>query len=221
MRKAQAFLFLCCLLFFSGLCRGMIVYAQEEESDEDAEEEVPFDEYEGIMPSLYSSGEQMLSFTVGAVIPLFYTNSDGTALNGGTNINVGGGGYLSYSYFLAPHFFVGGEAGGAFAGTIGENMLYIVPFGVRVGYQFTFSIKNLRFEIPVSLTLGGVTQKYLETDYFGLFLKPTVSGFFRLNPDWSFGLNAGWQLIPQWTKESRKDMIGHFLEVSLSARFHF
>lgn len=198
----------------------MIVYAQEEESDEDIEEEIPVDEYEGVAPSLYSSGEQIFSFTLGAVIPLFYTNSDGLASNG-TNVNVGGGGYLSYSYFLAPRFFVGGEAGGAFAGTIGENMLYIVPFGVRAGYQFTFSIKNLRFEIPVALSIGGATQKYLETDYFGLFLKPTVSGFFRLNPDWSFGLNVGWLLVPQWTKESRKNMTGHFLEVSLSARFHF
>ncbi|MDR1073354.1 MAG: hypothetical protein LBL45_06730 [Treponema sp.] len=216
MRKAQAFLFLCCLLFFSGIT----VYAQEEESDEESEEEIPFDEYEGVTPSLYSSGEQMFSFTLGALFPLFYTNSDGIAPNG-TNVNVGGGGYLSYNYFLGPRFFVGGEAGGMFAGTIGENMLYIVPFGVRGGYQFAFSIKNARFEIPVSLTVGGVTQKYLETDYFGLFLKPVVAGFFRLNPDWSFGLNVGWLIIPQWTKEPRKNMTGHFLEVSLSARFHF
>jgi hypothetical protein len=216
MKKAQAFLFLCCLLFFS----GMTVYAQEEEPDEDIEEEVPIDEYEGVTSSLYSSGEQMVSFTLGSVIPLFYTNSDGVAPNG-TNVNVGGRLYLSYSYFLAQRFFVGGEAGGAFAGTVGENMLYIVPFGVHAGYQFTFSIKNARFEIPVSLALGGVTQKYLETDYFGLFLKPMASGFFRFNPDWSFGLNVGWLLIPQWTKEPRKDMTGHFLEVTLAARFHF
>jgi hypothetical protein len=198
----------------------MIVYAQEEKPDEDAEEEVPADEYEGVTPSLYASGEQIFSFTLGAVIPLFYTNSNGIAPNG-TNVNVGGGGHLSYDYFIAPRFFVGGEAGGAFAGTIGENMLYIVPFGVRAGYQFTFSIKNVRFEIPLSLLFGGVTQKYLETDYFGLFLKPTVSGFFRFNPDWSFGLNVGWLLIPQWTEEPRKDMVGHFLEVSLTARLHF
>jgi hypothetical protein len=216
MKKARSFLFLCCLLFLSGI----VAFAQEEESDEDAEEEIPFDEYEGVAPSLYSSGEQVMSFTLGAAIPLFYTNSGGIAPNG-TNVTVGGGGRLSYDYFFAPRFFVGGEAGGEFAGTIGENMLYIVPFGVRAGYQFTFSIKNARFEIPISLEIGGVIQKYLETDYFGLFLKPMVSGFFRFNPDWSFGLNVGWQIIPQWTKEPRKDMTGHFLEVSLSVRFHF
>ncbi|MDR2194785.1 MAG: hypothetical protein LBP19_10060 [Treponema sp.] len=214
MRKALAFLW--CLLFFSGL----IVFAQEGEPEENPDE-APSDEYEGMLPSLYSTGEQTFSFTPGAVFPLFYTNEQGIASDG-THIKVaGGGGYLAYTYFLTPRVFMGGEAGGVAMGTIGENMLYIVPFGVRAGYQFTFSIKNLRFEIPVSLMAGGATQKYLETDYFGLFLKPTVSTFFRLNPDWSFGLNVGWWIIPEWTSEPRKDMIGHFLEVSLSARFHF
>ncbi|MDR2792848.1 MAG: hypothetical protein LBB61_04175 [Treponema sp.] len=216
MQKAFAFLFLWCLLFFSGLS----VFAQEGEPEENSEEEVPSDEYEGVLPSLYSRGEQTFSFTLGAVLPLFYTNDQGIVPDG-THTNVGGGGHLSYNYFLAPRFFVGGEAGGMFAGTIGENMLYLVPFGLRAGYQFTFSIKNLRFEIPVSLMVGGATQKYLETDYFGLFLKPMLSGFFRLNPDWSFGLNFGWWLIPEWTSERRKDMTGHFLEISLSARYHF
>jgi hypothetical protein len=69
--------------------------------------------------------------------------------------------------------------------------------------------------------IGGATQKYLETNYFGLFLKPMASAFFRFNPDWSFGLNAGWWLVPEWTKESRKDMTAHFVEVTLSARYHF
>jgi hypothetical protein len=216
MRKALAFLFLCYLLF---LC-GLTVFAQEEVPEENTEEEVPSDDYEGVMPSLYSSGEQAFSFTLGAVFPLFYTNDQGIA-PGGTNITAGGGGYLSYNYFLALRFFVGGEAGGMLSGTIGKNMLYLVPFGLRAGYQFAFSIKNLRFEIPVSLMVGGVTQKYLETNYFGLFLKPMISGFFRLNPDWSFGLNVGWWLIPEWTNEPRKNMTGHFLEVSLSVRFHF
>jgi hypothetical protein len=208
MRKALAFIFLCYLLFFTGAA----VFAQEDE--ETTEEEVPSDDYEGVIPSLYSNGEQNFSLTLGPVIPLFYTGENEIA---DANVNVGGGLYLSYNYFFTPHFFVGGEAGGMFSGTIGENMLYIVPFGLRAGYQVTLG----KFEFPFSLMIGGATQKYLETDYFGLFLKPMASVFFRLTPDWSFGLNASWWIVPEWTKEPRKNMEGHFLEISLSARYHF
>lgn len=209
MRKATSpfFLFLVCFLLIS----AGAVFAQQETEDEETPEG---DDYEGVTPSTYSSGEQNFSFSVGIIVPLFFSNENGTVQ---TNINVGGMGYLAYNYFLTKGLFLGGELGGMFAGTIGENMLYIVPFGLRVGYQFTLG----RFEFPISLMVGGAVQKYLETNYFGLFLKPSVSMFFRFNPDWSFGLNTAWWLVPQWTKESRKDMMGHFLEITLSARYHF
>jgi hypothetical protein len=182
--------------------------------DEDADEDIPIEEWDVGTPSLYSSGEQNFSFSVGVVQPMFFNGEDGRAAK---NVNTGYSLLIAYNYYLAPHFFLGGEISGMFATTLGENMLYIVPFGLRVGYEFVFN----RFELPVSLMFGAATQKYLETDYFGFFLKPTVSFFFRFNPDWSFGLNTAWWIVPEWTSESRKDMTGHFLEITLSAKYHF
>jgi hypothetical protein len=125
-------------------------------------------------------------------------------------------GSLAFNYFLGPHLFLGGELGGMFAGTRGENMLYIVPFGIRVGYQFILK----RFEFPLTLMVGGAPQKYLDKGYFGLIVKPGAAGFFRFNPDWSFGLNANWWMVPEWPKNG-KNVLGNFLEITLSARYHF
>jgi hypothetical protein len=211
------FLFLFFLSFLGNffLTPAGSISAQEAAEGGGAVEETPDDDYEGVTPSMYSSGEQNFSFSLGLIVPLFYSDPDGKAVQ--SNVNLGGMGYLAYNYFLTKGLFLGGELGGMFAGTLGENMLYIVPFGLRVGYQFT----AWRLEFPISLMIGGATQKYLETDYFGFFLKPSASVFFRLNPDWSFGVNTAWWIVPEWTKESRKNMIGHFLEITLSARYHF
>jgi hypothetical protein len=103
-----------------------------------------------------------------------------------------------------------------FAPTKGENVLFIVPMGARVGYQFVLG----HFEIPLAFTIGFAPEKYMEKNYGGLFMKPAASLFWRFNPDWSFGLNAGWWLVPQWPENGR-DVFGHFPEVSLAARYHF
>ncbi|MDR0643695.1 MAG: hypothetical protein LBG05_02105 [Treponema sp.] len=178
------------------------------------DEEIPIEEWDVGTPSLYSNGEQNFAISLGIVIPLLFNGEDGKVTN---NVKLGSTLALAYNYYLASHFFLGGEVSGMFAATIGENMLFVVPFGLRVGYEFVLK----KFEFPVSLMFGAAIQKYLETDYFGFFLKPAVSILFRFNPDWSFGLNTAWWIVPEWVKESRKNITGHFFEITLSAKYHF
>jgi hypothetical protein len=104
-----------------------------------------------------------------------------------------------------------------FASTLRENTLFIIPIGVRVGYQFILK----RFEFPLALTLGLAPQRYLDLGYAGFFMKPSVSAFFRFNPDWSFGLNSAWWWVPEWTREKDKNVDGHFVDITISARYHF
>jgi hypothetical protein len=66
--------------------------------------------------------------------------------------------------------------------------------------------------------VGFAPQTYLEKKYLGFFVKPGVSAFWRFNPDWSFGLNAAWWWVPQW---AARTVHGNFLELSVSARYHF
>ena len=205
MRKVCSFLL---VFFIMGL--AVPLFAQEED-----EEETPVIEWDSYIPDLYRAGDKVFTMTAGIVFPTIFT---GEGMKGAKNSNLklGGTGLLSFSYFLAPSWFIGGELQGSFIPTGGKNMLFIVPVGFYVGYQFVIG----RFEIPVRIMTGIAPQRYMEKGYFGLIIKPGASVFYRLNADWSFGLNFQWWMLPQWPK-NEKNVLGNFMEISFSARYHF
>ena len=201
-----------CSLFFMMLLlfTGHVLFAQDAASTDD---EFPDSPWEDIVTSPYALGDRNFAISLGILFPTLFA---GDIENNQHGLRLGGTGSLAFNYFLTSNIFVGGELSGAFIGTRGGNMLYLVPFGARVGYQFLFN----RFEFPVSLMIGGVGHTYLERGYFGLFAKPGVSAFWRFSPEWSFGLNSAWWFVPQWPRNSH-NVYGNFLELTLSARFHF
>jgi hypothetical protein len=170
--------------------------------------------WDGIPFSGYTRGDKTFNISLGILPSLFFTSSGKTLDN---HIKLGGAGSLSYNYFLNSRMFIGGVLQGSFSQTLGKNFLYMIPIGATFGYQFVLR----RFEFPLSVTVGGVTVQYLTFNGYWLFIKPQASGFFRFNSDWSFGLNIAWWFAPQWTKVPEKNASGHFLEVTLSARYHF
>jgi hypothetical protein len=191
---------------------GLSLYAQEgDPPEEEPGESLPEAEFEEIMVAEYSPGDRNFTVSVGVIAPLFFSGIE----NNRHGLSAGGYGSLAFNYFITPRFFVGGEISGMFAGTRGGNMLYIVPIGVRAGYQFTYR----RFEVPVSLMIGAAPQKYLEKGYFGPIFKPGASVYWRFNPDWSFGMNGFWWFVPQWPSNGNNSL-GNFLELTLSARYH-
>jgi hypothetical protein len=185
-----------------------------------AQEDEPVEpDWRGLLPNLYSRGDQTFNISLGLVVPLFfYQEGVGIVKN---NIGLGATGILSYNYFFGPHFFIGGEVGGMFAGTVAENNFFMVPIGARAGYQFILS----RFEFPFSVLVGLVSQSYLGASYLGLFVKPSAGVFFRFNHEWSFGIMAEATWVPQWTdivRDNRKINIhGFFLDLTLGIRYHF
>ena len=202
-------LFLMLFLLFPGL----MVFAQEETAPDERPVAPPIDsDWGDYALNVYNKGDKMFNMTLGLMIPTVFSGID----DEGHGLKVGGTLSLAFSYFLTSHFFLGGELSGMFSGTRGKNMLFIVPFGLRLGYQFVFR----RFEFPLTLMIGAAPQKYIEEGYFGFFMKPSASVFWRFRPDWSFGLNGMWWFLPQWPKDGH-NTIGNFLEVSLTARYHF
>jgi hypothetical protein len=187
--------------------------AQDFGGDEDGSPELPIEsDWPDVMPDLYSRGDKIFSISLGPVLPTAFIHESGGLKEG--KISVGGSGSLGYAYFFNSHVFLGGELGGMVSVTRAENALFIVPMGLRLGYQFVLG----RFEFPLSLLVGFAPQSYLEKKFFGLFIKPSVSAYWRFNPDWSFGLNAAWWWVPQW---SSRTVYGNFLELSITARYHF
>ena len=199
------------LLFF--VITGSYLYAQEEPPEDERPEAPPIESgWMDYQDTVYTRGDKTFTITLGVIIPTVFSGVD----DQGSGLRVGGTGSLAFNYFLSPHVFLGGELSGMFSGTRGRNMLYVIPFGARIGYQFIVR----RFEFPISLMVGAAPQRYIEEGYFGLILKPGASAFWRFNPDWTFGLNANWWFLPQWPKNGQ-NAIGNFLEITLSARYHF
>jgi hypothetical protein len=186
--------------------------AQEIEGGEGAPELPIESDWPDVMPDLYSQGDKIFGLSAGVILPILFIHESGGVKAG--NLSVGGAGSMSYTYFINSHLFIGGEVGGMFAATKAENTLFIVPMGMRFGYQFILG----RFEFPLSLLIGFAPQTYLEKDFFGFFVKPAASAFWRFNPDWSFGVNTAWWWVPQWADRT---VYGNFLEITLSARYHF
>jgi hypothetical protein len=196
--------------------------AQEEDEEDEDDENIPISsDWSGSSATMYTRGDQIFTISLGLVKPLFFADQEKGYLD--SNMKLGGMGALGYTYFLDPHLFIGGELSGMFVSTTGKNMYFIVPIGFRIGYQFVFR----RFEFPLGLMVGFAPQSHHDRSYFGFFAKPTASAFFRLNSDWSFGLNSSFWWVPQWTSKERDhhdgkvNIHGFFLEFSLSARYHF
>ena len=205
MRRIQVCFFLLLLIFsWSSL-------SAQDANIEDIPDDYP-PEWVEIISAPYSAGDRSFIITIGTLLPVFFTGLE----DGNHGLSIGGTGFLALNYYLSENVYVGGEISGMFASTRGRNMLYIIPFGGRIGYQMWYQ----RFEFPINLTIGAATQRYLGKSHFGLFFKPGASMFWRYNADWSFGANASWWIVPEWPRNG-KNVMGNFIELSLSARYHF
>ena len=196
------------LLIIFWVLFSVSLYAQEGDPDLPQIES----EWIDIIDSPYTRGDRTFNINLGVLFPTIFSGIDSNQ----HGLSIGGTGSLTFNYFLSPNFFVGGEISGSFSGTRGGNMLYIIPFGARAGYQFHYR----SFEFPISLMIGAAPQRYIENGYFGLIVKPGASVFWRYNMDWSFGLNTNWWILPQLPSNGN-NVIGNFLELTLSARYHF
>ena len=132
-----------------------------------------------------------------------------------TQLKVGGAGTLGYMRFLNSNLALGGDASFSYMTTVGKNVFTCIPLMAKVMYQFTAH----KFEFPITLGIGGAFQNYIGESYFGLIIKPEVGAFFRYSPDWSFGVNVGWNMMPQWTKDS--SYFGVIMDIGATVRYHF
>ena len=205
------FLFLLLLVF---PLLGIFAQEEEEPPEENPEPPISDSNWDDYNLGIYLAGDKAFSITLGLLIPTVITGKGMRDNDHG--LSLGGTGTLSFSYFLSSRIFVGGGLSGMFMGTRAKNMFYIIPMGVHVGWQYVYR----RMEFPLTFMIGWAAQKYIDYSYGGLFLKPGVSAFWRFNPDWSFGFNSMWWWVPQWPKNGR-NAYGNFLELTLTARYHF
>ncbi|CEM62087.1 hypothetical protein DWQ65_10640 [Treponema phagedenis] len=160
-------------------------------------------------------GDQYMKLGITVGFPLFNTSPEKFAVN--PKIHPGGGFFLGYAYYLTKGFSLGGEVEFQFYPTLGKNLYFSVPIVFNIGY--TFAKNRLRF--PLSFGIGGNFQACNATKYFAMLFKPAVGFYYQYLPEWSFGGDIAWNVIPQWYKEKKYNRTGNFLTISIGARYHF
>ncbi len=160
-------------------------------------------------------GDQVIRITLGTTLPLFNLTPDGVETQ--TNLSPGGSGNIGFSRFVTNRIAMGGEIAFAFNTTIGGNLYFYLPITYNIGYEFVFN----RIHVPVSLAIGGLFQTYAITNYFGLIVRPEIGAYWQYSPAWSFGAQAGWNVIPQWYANGSNNRTGNILGLSAGFRYHF
>lgn len=165
--------------------------------------------------SAYALGDQVLSINLGPFIPLFFLANDGSVT--ATNLTLGGAGSIAWSAYVSGAIRIGAEVGGVFSFSPNMNLLLMLPILARAQYVLTF----YPFEVPLSLGVGMNIVKYGELATIDLLIKPGASALWIYDSKWSFGVNLAWWWDMQFAADPAESRIGNFLEVSLSALYHY
>nr|WP_168203386.1 hypothetical protein [Oceanispirochaeta crateris] len=197
-------------MFFS-----MLAYAEEIPEEENTEK---------ISIKYHAMGDQVFSISAGLFIPLYFNNpnlawSDSDAFTS-TNLSLGGNGALYYGAFLNNNIQLGLEIGAMFAGSPNDHNFYMVPITFRGSYEFQF--KNNLIAVPVYIGAGINMTSYLESFNVEMILKPGAGFYWNYSSDWSFGTNVTYWWVPQiYPGDSQYNRLGNFMDISLSAVYHF
>jgi len=169
----------------------------------------------------YALGDQTLSINAGLFVPLFLIPT-GTWLlaptdSGLPHLSLGGVGSFSWAAYVSPNIRVGADLGGTFSFSPNANALLMLPIVIKGAYVFSF----YPFELPVSFGVGMNIIKYVDQTTIDLLLRPGASLYYVFNSSWSFGLNLNYWFDMQFAADPTQSRIANFLEVSLSALYHY
>lgn len=173
-----------------------------------------------------SLGDQGFAITAGLYIPLFtvlledWPDTKYTKGAVSSHLDLGGAGSLTYSIYLSSKWKLGLQLNGSFSQDINQNFVYSIPITIKTSYEFH---PWSRVTIPIFIGTG-IAMTFWKDDNFlaDFILKPGVGIYFDWSYEWSFGLDFSYLFIPQAGLGTAKESsIGNFLEITLTAEYHF
>lgn len=167
------------------------------------------DEYDdGYEYKINGAGDQQLRIELGGDFPI----------NFGSQLATGGEVTVGYYRFLNEYMALGGEITLSNNFTIGEKSFISVPFAISLMFQPSAG----KFEFPITLGVGTGLQTLSSMTYFPSFTAKGGAGcYYRFSESWSFGMFGSFIWMPEWFKDSSKNVNGFFATAGISARFHF
>lgn len=188
------------------------VFAQDAETTDD---------YQGV--TSYSTGEQIFTLSAAPIFPLFtiapFAGSGEAVVNALSSTNIGICGGLKWGTFVTDNYYLGVDLSGMFTST-SSRTLSMIPISFSTGYYFL----SWPFEFPVYIN-AGVSFNTLG-DYFMITpaIRPGFGAYYNITDEWSVGLNAEYWFMPEIYFSGdyvEQSMIANFLQVGISAVFHF
>jgi hypothetical protein len=197
---------LLCIAALASVSAG--AYAQENAKDSSQD-------YFG---GLHKKGSQLISLSTGTNIPLFIVPADSSATQSVT-LGVGAGFNLSYQYFIANRIAVGGTLAGAFNTTIAGRTLFTAPITGEASYWWGVA----PLEFMVALHTGIDIMRLSGDGMITPFAKAGFGVFMQASNAWSVGGQAYWWFVPEFHTGTYTNLTryGNFLEISISAIYHF
>ncbi len=195
----------------------LLVFAVAVGSAQFEDEDEPTPDFKG---SPYDTGDQIFALHLGGIAPLFSIDPNTGDFNPFTDhLMFGGCGYIEWGSYLNSNMILGIEFCGLFSETP-NRVLYSIP----VTAKFTYVIHTYPLEIPFSAGFGFGITKLQDQTYFGPILKLGGGIRFAIKGDWALGIITQGLFVPEIyfdAEKADKSRIGTFLEISLSAVYHF
>ncbi len=169
----------------------------------------------------YSKGSQTFTINAGLLIPLFmvFPNQSPAYVPFEKQLSLGGSGSLEWAAFLNNRWSLGVGIAGTFSSTPQKNTFSFVPITANITYNFLFNA----FELPLFAGAGIAVNKVDNQVYFGSIAKIGAGFFWNMDAQWSFGIRTQYWVVPEiyFGSQSDKTAYGNFLDINLSAKFHF
>lgn len=170
---------------------------------------------------LHQQGDTSFAINAGLVVPLFNLDMDANIQD--PNISPGPYGSLQWAMYMNRSFKAGFEIGGFMGFSPNGNSMVMVPLTAMATYEWNF----YPFTIPVHLGIGANIVRYKEFFNLDFLVKPGTGVYWNMENQWAFGLNLFylWDIQRAEFEESSSQpdpsRFGNFMEISLSALYHF
>lgn len=204
------------MLLFSAA--GLFAFPYTTKFSEETEESEDFSQDNGFYN--IQTGDQYIKIAMGVTAPLNFPDFESLFHKDKHQLSIGGMGSLGYHYFLNSYLALGFDVSYGFNVTIGSHIFNYVPILFSATYQYSWH----KLEFPLTLNAGFCWESYNNHNYFpALIVKPEAGVHYRVDENWSVGVEASWMIMPQFSSwyDKGEDYTGHFMNLSLAARYYF
>ncbi len=168
----------------------------------------------------FEKGDGILSLSVGAVFPLgFYHPTASASMPAGfqpANAYPGFSFSLAYAGFLSPEWALEGVLSGGFIGTMSDNTLFLAPLSLSAARYFTLG----SFAIAPGAGLGVAISSLGSAKHIDGLFRFGSAFHWKASQDMSYSLKLFGNVIPQFYTDATQNMVGFFLDATLSVAYH-